>query len=295
MLTQQNSLIFRKVDSLPSLPLTVSKVLAVTSDPESSVEDLVHAILPDQAMCATILKLANSAFFGIPREIATIGKAVTILGFNEVHNIVLGKAVFNSFKDISHKNRKAIDLFWEHSFTCGLAAKIVAPSFRCSPGELFIAGLIHDIGKLAIFVARPDDYLQILELPRTDPLSCKELEIEIIGIDHEEVGIHLLNRWLFPDTLLCAVGFHHRPQACTTNPLYAVVVQIANAMSLLEPLENASPGQEFLPLFETLQPGRDKIWRHYGVTLSEVQLQTWMLALSRSKVNDVGVFGIFDS
>ena len=97
MPSKQQTSFFKQIDSLPSLPATVSRVLAVTADPESCGDDLVNAILPDQAMCAAILKIANSAFFGIPREVATMDKAVNVLGFNEVHNIVLGKAVFNNF------------------------------------------------------------------------------------------------------------------------------------------------------------------------------------------------------
>ena len=233
MQNRQNSEIFRRVDSLPSLPATVSKVLAVTAHPESSAEDLVQAILPDQAMCATILNLANSAFFGMPRKVSTMEKAVTVLGFNEVHNLILGKAVFNSFQKIS-KNNNAINIFWRHSFCCGLAAKILADDFSCSPSELYIAGLIHDIGKLALFTARPDDYLQVLELTGTDHTRCKQLEIDAIGIDHEQVGYHLLTRWLFPDSLLCAVGFHHQPEACKTTPEYAVIIQLSDALILLQ-------------------------------------------------------------
>ena len=121
------SRILNQVDSLPPLPSTVSKVLAVTADPESSQDDLVNAILPDQAMCVTILKFANSAFFGIPRDVATMSKAVNVLGFNEVHNIVLGKAVLNSFKKIGRKNKKAITAFWYHSFDNTASVSVPLP------------------------------------------------------------------------------------------------------------------------------------------------------------------------
>jgi len=150
------SSILKQVDSLPPLPATVSRVLAITADPESSADDLVNGILPDQAMCATILKFANSAFFGIPRDVATMSKAVNVLGFNEVHNIVLGKAVFNSFQKIGRENKKSINAFWSHSFSCGLAAKILAKALRYSQSELFIGGLIHDIGKLILLISLPD-------------------------------------------------------------------------------------------------------------------------------------------
>ena len=295
MQEQQNTKIFRQVDSLPSLPATVSNVLAVTADPESSVEDLVNAILPDQAMCATILKLANSAFFGMPREVATMDKAVSVLGFNEVHNIVLGKAVFNSFQKISADNKETIDAFWMHSFSCGLAAKILAPSFNCSPSELFIAGLIHDIGKLALFVARSDDYLPILELSGVERIRCRQLELETIGIDHEHVGKHLLTRWLFPESLLSAVGFHHSPETCGTKQQYAVIVQLSDALSLLASVQDEAKNFPLLPQLLIFLPESEKLWQQYNIDISEEQLQTWMKSLKTSFEKDSAILNIFTS
>lgn len=295
MKTGQHSKIFRQVDSLPSLPATVSKVLAVTADPESSVEDLVHAILPDQAMCATILKLANSAFLGMPREVATMDKAVTVLGFNEVHNIVLGKAVFNSFKKISDSNKDAIDTFWHHSFSCGLAAKILAEDLRCSPSELFIAGLIHDIGKLALFIANPDEYIQVLELTGTDQIRCNQVEMTTIGINHEQVGYRLLTRWLFPDSLLCPVRFHHQPEECSTHPLSAVIIQISDALSLLASVQDNTKEEPLLPQLLHLLPESEKLWQQHEIDINEEQLQRWMGSLYKSFEKDSAILSIFTS
>lgn len=295
MQDRQHANIFRQVDSLPSLPATVSKVLAVTADPESSVEDLVNVILPDQAMCATILKLANSAFFGMPREVATMDKAVAVLGFNEVLNIVLGKAVFNSFRKINMSNKDAIDAFWTHSFTCGLAAKILATDFKCSPSELFIAGLIHDIGKLALFVARPDDYQQVLELSGTDLLSCKQLELERIGIDHEEVGSYLLTRWMFPTSLLHSVGFHHHPEKCPEFNLYALIVQLGDILSHLSPDHDRTKKSLLLPQVRKILPDCDKLWQKCFIKINEEQLQEWMEALHLSYEKDSAILNIFTS
>ncbi len=296
MQDKQHSNIFRQVDSLPSLPATVSKVLSVTADPESSVEDLVNAILPDQSMCATILKLANSAFFGMPREVATMDKAVSVLGFNEVHNIVLGKAVFNSFQKISKDNKNFIDAFWTHSFSCGLAAKIIATDLKCSPGEFFIAGLIHDIGKLALLVARPDAYQPVLELSGPDQIRCRQLETEIIGINHEQVGFHLLTRWLFPDSLLCAVGFHHHPAPPPANLLYAVIVQLSDALSLFASVQDPPTKKApLLPQIQQILPESAHLWKQCAIKVNEEQLQKWMVALQVSYEQDSGILNIFTS
>ena len=295
MQNQQNIDIFKQVDSLPALPATVSKVLSVTADPESSVEDLVYAILPDQAMCATILKIANSAFFGMPREVATMDKAVTILGFNEIFNIVLGKAVLNSFQKITKQNKEIIDRFWNHSFSCALAAKILAEDFKCASSELFIGGLIHDIGKLVFFTSRPEEYIHILELEGTDQIKCKEQEIDTFGIDHEEVGHHLLNRWFFPDTLLCGVGFHHQPEKCGINQRHALIVQISDALSLLATVQNKTQKKSLLPQLVSLLPESEKILQKHKLNIDEEKLQKWLDLLYESLEKDSGILHIFTS
>ena len=246
-------------------------------------------------MCATILKLANSAFFGMPRTVATMDKAVTVLGFNEVHNIVLGKAVFNSFLDLSFINKLAMDTFWNHSFTCGLAAKILAEDLNCCPSELFIAGLIHDIGKLALFHVRPEEYLEILEQTGKNHSHCKEMEIEKVGMDHEQVGIYLLTRWLFPDTLLSAVGFHHRPEENHTNPLYAAIIQISDILSLLASPKNEARDTPLLPQLLKNLPLGESIWQKNKININEKQLQKWMTSLYKSTEKDSGILNIFTS
>ncbi|HID69144.1 MAG TPA: HDOD domain-containing protein [Desulfobacterales bacterium] len=295
MQEQQISNFFKQVDSLPSLPVTATKVLSVTADPESSAKDLVNAILPDQAMCATILKIANSAFFGIPRKVATMERAVTILGFNEIHNIVLGKAVFSSFQKMSKNYQQPMDHFWKHSFSCGLAAKIIAQQLKQPPGELFIAGLIHDIGQLVFFISKPDDYFPVMELKGTDHIKSRFLEMDTFGVDHAQVGFHLLERWLFPDQLLTAVGFHHQPQECTDHALYAIIVQISDALSLLANVDDQDQETPLLPQLTEMLPEGEQLWQEYDLAIDETQLQDWMEDLKISKDKDSGILDILTS
>ncbi len=295
MSASQTSSIFKQIDSLPSLPATVSRVLSVTADPESCGDDLVNAILPDQAMCAAILKIANSAFFGIPREVATMDKAVNVLGFNEVHNIVLGKAVFNSFQKIPPASKRTVDAFWQHSFYCGLAAKVIAEDLKCPPSELFIAGLIHDIGKLAIFFARPEEYVHILKQEGVDAyLNCQKEEQKQLGIDHCEVGSHLLSRWLFPEQLLTIVGSHHDPGKCESYGLYTTIIQISDLLSALV-VDEEMQMADFYPQFTTLLPHCQRLWQKHSLVIDEEQLQKWKEALLASIERDGAILNIFTS
>lgn len=293
MTLSKENIIYR-VDSLPSLPATVSRVLTVTADPESCGDDLVNAILPDQTMCAAILKIANSAFFGIPREVATMDKAVNVLGFNEVYNIVLGKAVFNSFKKIGATNKRNMNEFWLHSFRCGLAAKIIAEKLQCPPSELFIAGLIHDIGKLALFIAQPNDYFSILDkVSPTGCFNCLEKEKQHFGIDHSEVGLQLLTRWMFPEQLTATVGYHHSPERCGDHPLHAVIVQLSDILSIL--IVDEEQNDDLYAQITTLLPGARKLWERHNLDIDNQQLQEWMRALLDSIEKDGAILHIFTS
>ncbi|HID70888.1 MAG TPA: HDOD domain-containing protein [Desulfobacterales bacterium] len=284
------SRILKQVDSLPPLPATVSRVLAITADPESSADDLVNGILPDQAMCATILKFANSAFFGIPRNVATMNKAVNVLGFNEVHNIVLGKAVFNSFQIIGRENKKTINGFWNHSFSCGLSAKILAKDLRYSQSELFIGGLIHDIGKLILLIALPDIYRPILERETDDQVQHRQAETDTFGIDHCQVGFKILNRWLFPERLLASVAYHHQPDQCPEeHKVYPTIIEISDALSHLLSMKEEHEAESLLSQFSSLLPDRAALWQEHNLKIDEEQLQSWMKTLETSLEEDSGI------
>lgn len=290
------SRILKQVDSLPPLPATVSRVLAITADPESSADDLVKAILPDQAMCATILKFANSAFFGIPRNVATMSKAVNVLGFNEVHNIVLGKAVFNSFHKIGRENKKTIHTFWNHSFSCGLAAKMLAKDLQYSQSELFIGGLIHDIGKLILLIALPDMYRPILACETNDQRQHRQSETDSFGIDHCRVGFNILNRWLFPQRLLASVAYHHQPDQCQEkHEVYPIIVEISDALSHLLDMKEAHEAESLLSQFSLLLPDRAPLWQKHRLTIDEEQLQNWMNTLETSLEEDSSILQILSS
>lgn len=287
--------ILRQIDGLPALPATVTRVMKVTEDPESSAVDLMQAILPDQSMCATVLKLANSAFFGLPREVSTLDKAVMVLGFDEIRNIVLGKAVFNSFQHIYRVNREIVDRFWEHSFICGLAAKIIAEDQKLSPSELFIAGLIHDIGKLVMLMSLNSDYADTLELPDPSLFTGYIKEQELFSISHDAVAVRLLNRWMFPVSLINAVGYHHSPQDCPGNQILPIIVQAADILSLQ--LLNAK-GSEITDIFTIINdflPEIKSLWHRNNLDWSSGDFVRWQEELRLSSTRDRTILNIIFS
>lgn len=282
-----------RIESFPALPDIVTKVMAVTANPESSAGDLMRVILPDQSMCAAILKVANSAFFGMPREVATIERAVVVLGFEEIKNIVIGKAIFTSFPRMSRETRQNIGLFWEHTFTCGLAAKVIAEQLRLSASELFLAGLIHDVGKLAMFLAYPDTYPLLRAasgMALEDPLAEERRRF---AISHDQAGLLLARRWLLPPQLAMAIGYHHQPGAAPEQNRYPLIVQIADTLALIDSTPGAFRPEDIVRIFNDFLPETRRLWEEFGLAWNDDDLGLWFERLQQSRRKDQSVLGVF--
>jgi HD-like signal output (HDOD) protein len=289
------STINSQIESFPALPATVLNVLEITSDPESSANDLMQAILPDQTMCSAILKVANSALFGIPREVSTIQRAVVVLGFEEIKNIVIGKAIFAALPKLSKEHRGSVTLFWEHAFTCGLAAKIIGEHLRISPSELFIAGLIHDIGKIAMLMTFPNDYPILRQVSSPDKLNYNTAEKSNFSISHDRVGLLLAKRWLLPEKLAMAIGYHHSPQDAADFNQYPLIVQAADILSLIYCYSEVSEGKDVEIIFKDFLPETKSLWQQYDLNWDIENLGIWFEKLQQIRDNDQGLLDIFTS
>ena len=295
-MTNRNfSAIINQIESFPALPLTVNRVMAVAGNPESSARDMMQAIIADQAMCSTVLKIANSAFFGLPRQVASIDKAVVVLGFDEIRNIVLAKAVFSSFQKLSKNNKEGITLFWEHSFTCALAAKIMAEHLGFSASEFFIAGLLHDIGKLALLISFPFDYQLLAEPLEANTLRTTGREFELYQTSHDKVGMLLLRRWMLPEQLLMATGFHHQPNLAPSQPIFPIVIQLADMLALLHYSPDQLQPEDVVTIFADFLPECTSLWQANGLPWDPQQVGLWFARLIDSRQNDQAILDILIS
>jgi len=292
-MTEQKTIpIEQQIESLPPLPITVADVLRVTNNPESSANDLVKAILPDQTMCIAVLKIANSVLYGRPKKVSSLETAVTILGFNEVQNIILAKAAVQAFQPVFKTHAAALTDFWDHSFTCGLAARIVGEHINLPSGQFFVAGLLHDIGKLAMLLAfgkRYDTHKWLIGLQSPEKLAE---ELHTFNVTHDVVGSRLLQRWQFPDTLSTALLHHHDPKKAEKLQGYPLVIQLADFLSHMYKLPDKPDEQELKAALCTHLPDFQTAWQHMHLPWEDITLEEWFAWLKVDRENGSAVLDI---
>lgn len=263
------------IDSFPVLPVTVARLFKVTGDPESSARDVMEAILPDQSLCLTILKIANSVLFGRPKKVDSLALAVTVLGFNEVERIALTKAIVNSFSKLGEQHKQYIDKHWTHSFVCAMCAKIIARDLQISSDTAFMGGLLHDIGKLVMLETFYDDY-QVDNWMLN--YSSEELlgdELEMFSFTHDQIGGQLLQQWFFPDSLVTAVAHHHQPNEAGEGECLALIIQLADILSFYCCNQERLDDNDIVSAVQDILPDLHAGWYKAGVVLDLPAIEGW--------------------
>ena len=205
----------KRISNLPTLPQNASTIMNRINDPKTSSSDVASVVSQDVALSAKILRLANSAFYGIPRTINNVNEAVVILGFKVIYTIVLSLTVFDMFPDSSlslHFNRKK---FWKHCVICGLLSRLIAQKMknnRIEPEDSFCAGLLHDIGKIVMEQYLHDDMHTVIDYSLKGGKSFFQSEKELLEYTHADVTELLISRWNLPDMLYYPLVFHHSPE-----------------------------------------------------------------------------------
>ena len=203
---------------LPTLPLIAAQILTLTDSEETSLTDIAGLIATDTGLSTKILRVANSSFYSFPQQISSINQAVSILGINAVRSLVLSFS-FLAMKGRKHSRLFDFEQFWERSLIGAAASKLILEQV---PGadteEAFVCGLLQNIGRLILAATLPDEYdqvLQRLQSPENDqPLDVDQVERELLGVSHTEVGSAVARAWGFPESLLLPIRYHHQPLAC---------------------------------------------------------------------------------
>lgn len=203
------------IRKLPSFPTTVNKVMEICYDANTSPADLSKVISLDPVLSGKVLQLVNSAYFGFAHEIVSPVRAIIMLGMNTVKNLALGLAVMSTLG--SRKNFHALDMdgFWRHSLGVGVISKLIAKKRNVDPKKLegyFIAGLLHDIGKIPLNGKFSDEYRLAMEISDREHQPLAISERQILGIDHALAGSLIAENWKLGTEIIDTVSFHHSPE-----------------------------------------------------------------------------------
>jgi HD-like signal output (HDOD) protein len=242
--------------ALASLPHIFTEINRVVNDPRSSATHVADVISKDPNLTTKLLKIVNSSFYGLPSKVDTISRAVTILGNKQLSTLALGTSVLTIFGDIP-ADLVDMESFWEHSIACGVAARMIAQHKNIAYTErLFVAGLLHDIGRIIIYKHLPTQGREVLLHARRTGCLLRSAEIEMLGSDHTQIGGMLIKKWKLPTVLEEALAYHHQP---TLSPhlLEAGIVHVADI--LINALAIGTSGERFVP------PLIPRVWTELGL------------------------------
>jgi putative nucleotidyltransferase with HDIG domain len=214
---------------LPTLPLIALQVGRLASNPLTGMSEIVRIIRNDPPLTAKILRVANSAFYGMPRRIESLNMALVVLGMRELNNLVTCITVLKTFPPlpgIQGFDRRA---FWEHSAGTGEIARVIATRLHLRlHGVEFTAGLLHDVGKIIFEQYLHDDFTSALALAQEQRLSSVDAERQILSVDHAEIGAWLAEHWQLPPTITEAIRYHHQSHLSPQFASLTAVVRLAD-------------------------------------------------------------------
>ncbi len=221
------------VSELISLPDVCIRVTEMTASPNYTAADIACVVSRDPGLSAQLLKIANSPYYGFPSRIDTISRAVTVIGNRELRDLVLATSVIATFSNVKHD---LLDLsrYWRHSLHVGVIARHLAAKSRMRilhSERLFIAGLLHDVGRLVMEMKIGELVKVMMHRAQTDNIPLYLAEREVFDLDHGQVGAELMRCWGFPESLQEVVEFHHEPGNARNHPLEVSLVHIANNIS----------------------------------------------------------------
>ena len=202
--------ILDRIDKLPTLNSVAFEVINLCSEDEISLSRLVRIISNDQSLASQVLKVANSSYFNYPRKIYSLERAVVIMGLNLLRDIALSIAIFSLYKGLKVNRNFDMIAFWGHTLKTGYAARVLSDQFDPSHKDiLYIGGLLHDIGKLVLLKILGDDYVFVLEKSKQEERPLIDVERQLLGFTHAQIGGELLDMWKLPEAVARMVQLHH--------------------------------------------------------------------------------------
>ncbi|RFC34040.1 MAG: HDIG domain-containing protein [Candidatus Nitrotoga sp. SPKER] len=267
------------LDRLPALPEVVQDLMDYLQRPEVDIGQVAYKIARDPALAAKLLRIANSSFYGLQRQVATIRDALTVLGLRAARTLVIGAAVVTHFQAlvaVGYDQRA----FWLHSAGTALCARALARELGANMENSFTAGLLHDIGRFILVALFPEAHRRVMAYRDEHDCYPIEAEQEILGFNHTQIGAALAVRWKFPAEIAVAIAHHHNPMDIPANSLVDLV-HMADVMAHV--LEFSGGNEKLVPCLSDAAWDRLGIgWVEFKRLLGEVDAQRdeagWMLS-----------------
>ncbi len=213
----------KEISHIATLPEVTLKIIELVEDPESTAQDLHEVISNDPALCTRILKVVNSSFYGLPGQIASINRAIVMLGLNAVKNIAIAASLAKLFRGGELTPFFSAKDLWEHSNAVAIGCKLLSDKLGMGlADEAYLAGLIHDIGIMVEMQYDRSDLIDAIDrcdadmdgVAKRNLLECEE---EVFGANHMDFGLGLCKKWKFPAPFAAAAGYHHKPTECPSE------------------------------------------------------------------------------
>lgn len=233
---------------VPAFPPVVVRLNQVLASRQTALSEVADVLSKDTGLSARLLELVNSSGYGLKTRVETISRAVVVVGAEQIQQLVLATSVVKMFENLPEELID-LDSFWRHSMGCGVVARRLAELRQDSaPERFFVGGMLHDVGKLALFLRAPERMRDVFLHMEREGCSFQLAEREVFGFDHAELGFQLCRLWNLPGFFREMAGFHHQPDQAFRHIEDASLLHVADFMA--NALELGTGGQRFIPALE---------------------------------------------
>jgi len=215
------------IDDLPTIPAVATQVMQLLDAPEVDVDKVADLMLSDQVMTARVMKMVNSPIFRPAQEITSLKRALVYLGEKHIKEMALTSSFINAFEGAG--GAIPVNTFWEHSFGVGMVSKTIAEKIRYNDIEkAYLSGIIHDIGEVVLSNYYPEKFASALSATQKRPVRLVDVEYEIFGTSHSEIGFCMAEKWNFPEAYREVILYHHLPREASADPVLCSIVNLAD-------------------------------------------------------------------
>jgi putative nucleotidyltransferase with HDIG domain len=245
--------------SLGSCGPVLREIEAELQSPQCNLSTVGEAIEKDPDLTSRLLRLGNSPFYGYTSRLSSVAEAISLIGIRRVQDLLLASSIIERFSGVDEKH-VSMQSFWRHSLACGIAARVVAMELRLpKPDKYFVAGLLHDVGRLALLSESPEAAQQVFALYTEERILLREAEMKVLGFDHQQIGGALLRHWRYPSALIGAVASHHHPGLAEVGREEASIVHLCD--HLVNAMQIGCSGEQYAP------PLNMKVWESLHLPL----------------------------